>query len=47
MNKNLFEFVECRHFEHFSPTNKSVRYSGLLLKDSGSETQVVIFQFVF
>ena len=41
--KNLFEFVECRYFEHFGPTSKSVRYSGLLSKvaDKSSSVRVV------
>ena len=27
---NLFEFVECRYFEHFDQTSKSARYAGWL-----------------
>ena len=37
---NLFEFVECRYFEHFGPTSKSVKYSGLLSKAADKSRSV-------
>ena len=29
-NNKLFEFVECRYFQHFGRTSKSARYAGWL-----------------
>ena len=40
VNKNLFEFVECRYCEHFGPASESVRYSGLLSKGSNKSSSV-------
>ena len=38
--KNKFEFAEFIYFEHFGPTSKSVRYSGLLSKAADKSSSV-------